>query len=532
MGKLCELALVSLALLALLHTDSTWAKRSGSSSSSSKKTASSNRGSDKKPPKTSNTQTGSYPRQPQSPNRNPNPYPAGGSYPGRGTNQNQNPAGGYPAAGGYPNQQYPGRANPGGYPNQNPAAGGYPAAGGNPAAGGYPNQQYPGRANPGGYPNQNPAAGGYPAAGGNPVAGGYPNQQYPGRANPGGYPNQNPAAGGYPNQNPGRGGVNPGYPAGGHPAGGYPVRGGNTGWGQAGGYPGGGTGGGYQPNWNPNNKILSPRYGGGYGYGGMGGGSPFSRSVQGMGQYPSTQSKGFAKKAFMAAGVGALAGMAVGYGLGRFPRPHFNFRNPQEEQSYNNYMYSKYGERSTDENDYGRDYTYKVPPRAESYDSFMDTCMKRNDLLQDQGRDSQATPNNQKNNPQGANSQNMPITPEMGNSSPASNQEGTDKVKPLTPAPDEIAGEGKEEVDGPTVSIEEIGYPALVEQLKNRKCVELYINHSERFLEKQTAERSSSSSNNNNNNKNVNSRSNPLGQGLVQLITSLLMVLSSILLLH
>ncbi|CDQ59139.1 unnamed protein product [Oncorhynchus mykiss] len=239
-------------------------------------------------------------------------------------------------------------------------------------------------------------------------------------------------------------------------------------------------GGGYQPNWNPNNKILS-------GHGGMGGGSPFSRSVQGMGQYPSTQSKGFAKKAFMAAGVGAVAGMAIGYGLGRFPRPNVNFRNPQEEQSYNNYMYKKYGERSTDENDYGRDYTYKVPPRAESYDSFMDTCMKRNDLLQDQGRDSQATPNNQKNNPQGANSQSMPITPE-------------------------------------------IGYPALVEQLKNRKCVELYINHSERFLEKQTAERSSG--NNNNNNKNLNSRSNPLGQGLLQLITSLLMVLSSTLLLH
>lgn len=267
----------------------------------------------------------------------------------------------------------------------------------------------------------------------------------------------------------------------------------------------------------------------------MGGGSPFSRSVQNMGHYPSTQSKGFAKKALMA-GVGAVAGMAVGYGLGRFPRPHFNFRNPQEEQSYNNYMYSKYGERSTDENDYGRDYTYKVPPRAESYDSFMYTCMKRNDLLQDQGSDSQATPSNQRNNPQGANSQSLPITPEVGNSSPASNQEGTDKVKPLTPAPDEIAGEGKEEVDGPTVSIEEIGYPALVEQLKNRKCVKLYMNYSERFLEKQTAERSSGSgsgsNNNNNNNKYENSRSNPLGQGLVQLITTFLMVLSSTLLLQ
>ncbi|KAJ7987181.1 hypothetical protein DPEC_G00336090 [Dallia pectoralis] len=498
MGNMYKLSLISVALLGLVHMDSTWAKRISVDSRNKPK------GSDRKPSKPRNTQTQSYPRQPQSPNRKPNPYPAGGSYPGRGTNPNPagsypnqpnpgrvNPAGNpnqYPAGGGFPNQQYPGRVNPAGNPNQYPAGGGFPNQqypgrvnpAGNPnqypAGGGFPNQQYPGRVNPAGNPNQYPAGGGFP------------NQQYPGRVNPAGNPNQYPAGGGFPNQQ---------YP------GGYPVRGGNTGqgFGQAGGYPGGGMGGGYQPNWNPNNQILSPRYGHGGGYGGMGGGSPFSRSVQGMGYNPSSQSKGFAKKALMAAGVGAVAGMAIGYGLGRFPRPNFNFRSPQEEQNYNNYMYKKYGERSTDENDYGRDYTYKVPPETLSYDSFMDACMKRNDPLQDQDN----TPDKPRNNLQGADSQNMHITPEVGNSNQA----------------------GKEEDDGPTVSIEEIGYPALVEQLKNRKCVEQYLYQSEQFLVKQTAKRSGAVDD-----RFANSHSSPLSHWLVQMITTLLMLLSSTFLLQ
>lgn len=496
MGRLCELALVSLLLVFLLNTESTWAKRSGSSSGRKSTSSSSNRG---------GTQS-----KPASTNRNTNPYPSGGSYPGAG---NTNP-------GGYPRQNpgsYPGagNSNPGGNPRQNP--------GSNPGAGSYPNQ-YPGRANPGGYPNQNPA-GGYPAAGGypnqnpargnypnqNPAAGGYPNQ-YPGRAgtNQGGYPNQYPAGGGYPNQYPGAGG----YPAGGgypnqrspyqYPAaGGYPVRGGNTGqgWGhgQAGGYPGGhpyGGGGGYPggypgggvggyPNWNPNNKILSPGFGGGgYGYGGYGGGmggSPFSRSVQSMGYQP--KSSGFAKKAIMAAGVGAVAGMAVGYGLGRFPRPHFNFRNPEEEHYYNNYMYRRYGTQSTDEKDFGRDYVYKLPPRAETYDKFMARCMNRTDLLKDQGSSS-TTPNNQ--------------------------------------------GGGDEDDD--TVSIEEIGYPSLIEQLKARRCVELYMEYSEKFLEERKAEQQSQPGNRQQ--YLPGNRCSPLSDGVIQLFTSLIMLLSSMLLLQ
>uniref|UniRef100_A0AAV2IWT3 Prion protein b n=1 Tax=Knipowitschia caucasica TaxID=637954 RepID=A0AAV2IWT3_KNICA len=364
---------------------------------------------------------------PFQPNRKPNPYPAGGSYPGAGnTNPGGNPRQNQPA-GGYPRQNQPA----GGYPNQNPA-------------GGYPNQ------NPaGGYPRQNQPAGGYPAGGGYPnqnPAGGYPRQ------NPGGYP----AAGGYP--------AGGGYPAaGGYPAGGgYPVRGGNTGqgWGAPGGsypggYPGGGMGGGY-PNWNPNNKILSPRYGTGS-YGGYGaGGSPFARSASSNGFMPKPESRGFAKKAMLAAGVGAMAGMAVGYGLGRFPRPHFPFRNQEEEHYYNNYMYRRYGSQSTDQKDYGRDYEFKPPPRAQTYEAFMARCMNQTDLLKDKEED-------------------------------------------------------LEEEDRDAVSIQEVGYPALVEQMTSRRCVEKYMVYSEQFLQK---------------------RSEAQVQNSVLRVTSALGLLSCMLLLH
>lgn len=197
------------------------------------------------------------------------------------------------------------------------------------------------------------------------------------------------------------------------------------------------------------------------------GGSPFSQSVQRMGYKP--QSSGFAKKAIMAAGVGAVAGMAVGYGLGRFPRPHFSFRNPEEEYYYNNYMYRRYGVKSTDEKDYGRDFVYKPPPRAETYDAYMDKCMNRTDLLKDQGK-----------------------------------------------------GKG----DDDTVSIEEIGYPMLIEQMKARKCVELYMEYSAKFLQEQKPEQRSGPGPG----PGPMNRCHLLSDGTVQLFTSLLMLCSMLLL--
>uniref|UniRef100_A0A8C1CJM7 Prion protein b n=1 Tax=Cyprinus carpio carpio TaxID=630221 RepID=A0A8C1CJM7_CYPCA len=415
MGQLCKLALLVLVLMAVLHNSS--GGKTGGKSTPSKKPSN-------KPSQGTKTQS-NYPRQPSNPAAGSNPGYPNQQHPGRDT------SGSYTSAGGTPNQ-YPGRggSSPGGYPKQNPGVGSYPAGGSYPSAGGNPNQ-YPARggSSPGGYPNQNPGAGSYPAGGSYPSAGGYPN---PGRGgvNPGGYPNQIPAGGGYSNQYPGRSGYSPGgYPAGGT----YPVR---TA-GQPVGYPGGhpSIGGGY-PNWNPNNRILSPRYGGSFGGGRFGtGGSPFSNTVKSMGYGPSAKSKGFAKKAMLAAGIGAVAGMAVGYGIGNFPRPNFQFRSPQEERQYNHYMYSRQETHSKDRiNKGGPNYTSKQPsqahePNPQSYEQYMSTCMKRKDLLKEQNT--------------------------------------TDSD------------------DDDTVSIMQIGYPALIEQMKSRKCVELYLVYSGSFTEKQ-----------------------------------------------
>lgn len=191
-----------------------------------------------------------------------------------------------------------------------------------------------------------------------------------------------------------------------------------------------------------------------------GGGSPFSNRVQSMGYQP--KSSGFAKKAMLAAGVGAVAGMAIGYGIGRYPRPHFNFRNPEEEQYYNNYMYRRYGSQSTDQKDYGRDYVYQPPPRAESYESFMGKCMNRT----------------------------VPTA--------------------------------KADVDEDTVSIEEIGYPALIEQVKSRRCVEEYMVYSEKFLVERKAEQQYMTPSGN----------SPASFGMMHLFTSLCVLLSSMLILQ
>ncbi|KAF5892025.1 glycine-rich cell wall structural protein 1.8-like [Clarias magur] len=258
---------------------------------------------------------------------------------------------------------------------------------------------------------------------------------------------------------------------------GYPVRAG----GQPGGYPGGYPSiGGPYPNWNPNNKILSPRYGSGIGGPGYGiGGSPFSKSVDKMGYKPSVKSKGFAKKAMLAAGVGAMTGMAVGYGLGRFPRPNFHFSSPQEEYYYNHYMHRNYGMKSTDTNDYGRDYKFKPSPKAQTYDKYMENCMKRTDLLRNQS----------------AKISSIQGDASMAGSLTVSNSSTSESVGTPENSTSEIVVSAKsQESDDDTVSISEIGYPALIQQMKARKCVELYMAYSVSFLQKQTQERPTSRS--------------------------------------
>ncbi|XP_056232291.1 AT-rich interactive domain-containing protein 1B-like [Seriola aureovittata] len=331
--------------------------------------------------------------------------------------------------------------------------------------------------------------GGYPKQPGQTNQGGYPPQ--PGRPGyPGGYPQQG-GGGGYHNQYPARGSpYGGGY--GGH--GGYGSHGGYGGQGGYGGY--GGYGGGYI-NQNPNNKILSPHYGGSFGYGGYGGGrgSPFSNSVQAMGVYPQDNSRGFGRSAVMAAAGGAMAGMALGYGLGRFPRPPFHFHNAQEEHYYNHYMYRKYGVKSTDNDDYSRDYKYSQPPR--SYDSFMDSCMKRTDVLPEENQ-------KPKNKPAAATTTTtttvVTSAPDTGTSSNKTETNSTaaeqssasasttprslnrPEASPVPPASQAVS----EADDDDTVSVVEIGYPALIEQLKARRCLELYMVYSEKYLKRET----------------------------------------------
>ncbi|XP_029295568.1 uncharacterized protein LOC115013415 [Cottoperca gobio] len=295
------------------------------------------------------------------------------------------------------------------------------------------------------------------------------------KSNPGNKNNQgsNPQ-GGYPRQpgQPNQGGYHNQYPARGSPYGG--------GYGGQGGY-----GGGYI-NQNPNNKVLSPQYGGSFGYGGRGaaGGSPFSHSVQSMGMYPSDRSRGFGRSAVMAVAGGAMAGMALGYGLGRFPRPPFQFHNPQEEQYYNNYMYRKYGAKSTDTNDYSRDYVYSQRP--ETYDSYMDSCMKRTDLLSAENKKPNNKPAVVTSDPDSGTGSNTTET----NSTAAENSSTSAPSTPrplnqpvANPAPSASQVLSSAE-DDDTVSILEIGYPALIDQIKARRCLELYMLYSEKYLKK------------------------------------------------
>lgn len=274
--------------------------------------------------------------------------------------------------------------------------------------------------------------------------GGHPKQQ--GQNNQRGYPSQ----GNYPRQQDG--GYYNQYPGRASPYGGYP--------------------GGYI-NYNPKSKILSPRYGGSFGYGGYKtrGGSPFSQSVYAMGVIPDDRSKGNGRSAIMAAAGGSIAGMALGYGLGRFPRPNFHFHNTQEEYYYNHYMYRKYGARSDDTNDYSRDYKFSPPPK--SYDSHMDSCMKRTDILSAVDQNSRTKPT---------------TSTKTNTTSLAASVNNTDKNSttpaPSTPRPFNLPGDSDEDDD--TVSIVEIGYPALIEQLKARRCLEMYMVYSERYLVKQT----------------------------------------------
>ncbi|KAM4745876.1 uncharacterized protein FYW61_016010, partial [Anableps anableps] len=248
-------------------------------------------------------------------------------------------------------------------------------------------------------------------------------------------------------------------------------------------------------NHNPNNKILSPHYGGSFGYGGYGGGggSPFSHSVQNMGFAPSDKSKGFGRSAVMAAAGGAMAGMALGYGIGRFPRPHFHFHSPQEEYYYNYYMYRRYGIKSSDRDDYSRDYQFSQPP--ETFDKYMTSCMKRTDLLPGENQRSKTKPlttTAKTATTASATTTTTTTTSNVSNATAGGNFSATSNStsNPLNKSEVYVTNLKaaqtlqNSEANDDTVSIVEIGYPALIKQMKVKRCTELYIVYSEKYLKK------------------------------------------------
>lgn len=205
-----------------------------------------------------------------------------------------------------------------------------------------------------------------------------------------------------------------------------------------------------------------------------------------------------------------------------------------------------------------------LKPPPQSYDTFMDSCMKRNDLL----RGKRSLRERRSEEPQG----NEPVAlaqlaPETSTAAPANSepsgnvstgaaaqsQNNTDS-SPVTPsnnitvakeenrqeaAERQAEEEKKAEVEDEVVSIMEIGYPALIEQLKARKCIELYMVYTERVAQEQqqqqqqqVGERSNGNYNDDYKAKGGGEKLGALNQGTMLLLSSTVSLLLSLLLLH
>ena len=210
--------------------------------------------------------------------------------------------------------------------------------------------------------------------------------------------------------------------------------------------------------------------------------SPFSRSVSSRGVFPSDKSKGYAPSAAQAAASGGVVGMALGYSMGHVTRPHFQFRSPQEEYYYNRYTHKKQTVSESSKTESTKTGSTKTestktisnsrdggrPPQT--YENYMDSCMKRTDLLSEPKNKTAAT------NTTTNTTTNATISaPDPGNNTAADNSSA-----PSTPRPTNQIETGDDEGND-TVSIVEIGYPALIEQMKVRRCLELYMTFSEKY---------------------------------------------------
>lgn len=177
-------------------------------------------------------------------------------------------------------------------------------------------------------------------------------------------------------------------------------------------------------------------------------------------------------------------------------------------------------------------------PPPQSYDSFMDKCVKRTDLLREkpEGRSRRSTDFVEAqaaeigDDPTGAqeNTTNNNSTAERDTS--GSSLFVTSKPPETPTQPQKHTQERKAEAeddDDDTVSIMEIGYPALIEQMKARRCVELYMVYAEQHAEKQVQDRSNVDDKTSSSSGGL---SGSLGHGVMLLFTSILSLLFSSLL--
>ncbi|KAL3975593.1 apolipoprotein B [Sarotherodon galilaeus] len=273
------------------------------------------------------------------------------------------------------------------------------------------------------------------------------------------------------------------------PQGGHPKQNNQGSPGQQGNYPRQ-PGAAGNPNQYPGRGSPYGGYGGGYGgygggYGGYGGG--YGRYREGYGgNRPSEKSRGFARSAVVAAAGGAVAGTALGYGVGQFPRPHFNVRSPQEEYYYKHYMHRNHGsktntnrnaKKNTNTNTNTTEYSSDKGGHAvftqpvQSYGDYMDACMKRSDILPVKTQKPQNKPGTTATATTKTNTS-TPVTSE-------SNDTATENPSTLTPT---SPGPPNQPEEDDTVSIVEIGYPALIEQVKTSRCLELYMAYSMKYM--------------------------------------------------
>ncbi|KAK1154412.1 hypothetical protein AOXY_G28758 [Acipenser oxyrinchus oxyrinchus] len=293
---------------------------------------------------------------------------------------------------------------------------------------------------------------------------------------------------------------------------------GNTGQGAGSNYPN--TGGGYPNTGGGTPKIYGPGYNShnqGRAPWNSGGGSYFSQSVAGQGFKPSHKSKGFGKKAALAAGVGVATGMGSFPGVYRGPRLEIDFNSEEEERYYNYYMWKRYVATPFG-GDSGTLMHYYFRQPAQTYEMFRDRCLKRNDLLpgketkravQSPAGTDEDGPSSNINTTAADNSKNtMDILPGRNNSavnatsnppvsvSPgninvtetdAKNSTGNATVNNTASEAASATRPAQEDKDDDdVVGVMDVGNPEMIEQMKLYRCIELYVDYTHQYLTKRT----------------------------------------------